>query len=99
MMAFKPLQVVVERQEMKSAGSGPEKPLQNGPLVGSVPAGGVEKWAFRGVLSPKGSLHAEVQIFLNFGLRGFWRFAILRVLSGEKEEVENYKRENGIICA
>ena len=41
----------------------------------------------------------QFELFLNFGLRRFGAFAILRALSGEKEEVENYKRENGIICA
>ena len=43
--------------------------------------------------------NGEVQIFLNFSLRYFGAFAMLRALSGEKEEAENYKRENGIICA
>ena len=33
-----------------------------------------------------------------FVMQGFRIVGILAVLSGEKEEVENYERENGIIC-
>ena len=36
--------------------------------------------------------NGEVQIFLNFSLRYFGAFAILRALSGEKAEAGNYER-------
>ena len=43
--------------------------------------------------------NGEVQIFLNFSLRHFGAFAILRAPSGEKEEWKTAKGENGIIHA